>query len=66
MDNSKPTKGKIKFIASEEKNPTVKLKPGMKLEVIAVDLVEPTLKASKKVAARLCGGSRTCVALVEI
>jgi hypothetical protein len=38
----------------------------MKLHVTAVQLVEPTLKASKKIAARLCGGSGTCLALIEV
>lgn len=66
MENSKPTQSKMKLIVSDDKNPSVTLKPGMKLQVVAVDLVEPNLKASKKIAARLCSGGGTCVALIEI
>jgi hypothetical protein len=56
----------IKLVVSKEKNPKVTLKPGMKLEVIAVQLVDPELNpaviASK---ATLCGGD-TCFAIVEL
>jgi hypothetical protein len=61
-------KGKSKhtFIVSNEKNPKVALKPGMKLQVATVALVGPDLKKPSKIAARLCGGTSTCLALVEI
>ena len=57
-------RSKLTLIVSDDKNPKVGLKPGMKLEIVSVRLAEPTLK-STKVAARLCGGTSTCVALVE-
>jgi hypothetical protein len=60
----KSTSSKLTLIVSDEKNPKVGLKPGMKLEIVSVRFAEPTLK-STKVAARLCGGTSTCVALVE-
>ena len=57
----------IQLVVSEEKEPRVALKPGMKLEVVAIQLVDPTLKPSVPTAkATLCGGSFNCVAIVEL
>jgi hypothetical protein len=61
----KSTSSKLTLIVSDDKNPKVGLKPGMKLEIVSVKLAEPTLKSAKPVAARLCGGTSTCLALVE-
>lgn len=66
MATTKSSQQKLKLIVSDEKNPSIKLKPGMKLHVTAVQLVEASLKPSKKIAARLCSGGGTCVALIEI
>ena len=60
----KPTS--LKLIVSDDKNPAVKLKPGMKLHVTTVQLLDPSLKPSRKIAARLCSGGGTCVALIDI
>jgi len=57
---------KLSLIVSDEKKPAVKLQPGMKLDVVSVSLVEPTLKAARARAARLCGGTDTCLAVVEV
>ena len=57
---------KTSFIVSNSKNPAVTLKPGQKFEVTTVQLVDHSLKPIKKGAARLCGGTSTCVALVNI
>ena len=54
------------FIVSDERNPKVKVSAGMKLEVQSVKLVDPRLGRIKKIGARLCGGSGTCLALIEI
>ena len=54
------------FIVSDAKNPQVTVRPGTKLEVVSVALAGPDLKKPAKLAARLCGGSGTCLALVEI
>jgi hypothetical protein len=62
MSNQK----KLKFIVSDEKNPKVTLKPGQRLEVVSVALADATLKKPKKIGARLCGGTDTCLALVDI
>jgi len=56
----------VHLIVSEEKEPKVALKPGMKLEVVAVQLVDPKLNPSVMTSkAALCGGSG-CVAIVEV
>jgi hypothetical protein len=57
---------KLHLIASDEQEPTIKLKPGMRFEVHATTVVDPALKPAGKVAARLCGGTSTCLALVEL
>lgn len=54
------------FIVSNEKNPRVTLKPGQRLQVVTVSLAGPDLKKPSKVAARLCGGTSTCLSLVDI
>jgi len=56
----------IHLIESEESEPAVKLKAGYRFEVRAVAIVDPELRPSEKVAARLCGGTTTCLALVEL
>jgi hypothetical protein len=60
------SKRKLNFIVSEEQKPSVALKAGMRLDVVSVSLVEPTLKPSRARAARLCGGTNTCLALMEV
>jgi len=57
---------KMKLIISPSKRPEVKLKKGARLKVVAVSLVSPTLKRPKAIAARLCGGTNTCLAMVEL
>jgi hypothetical protein len=57
---------KAHLIVSDDAEPAVKLKSGMRFEVYATTVVDTELKASGKVAARLCGGTSTCLALVEI
>lgn len=60
------TQKKSHLIVCDEHEPTVVVKPGMRFEVLAVSVVDEQLAASRKVAARLCGGTNTCLALVEI
>lgn len=62
----KKPKAKMRLIDSADKNPKIALKPGMKFEVQSVPIIDADLKKPKKVAARLCGGTSTCLALVEI
>jgi hypothetical protein len=54
------------LVVSDDKQPKVALKPGMKLEVVAVSLVDSQFKKSSLKAARLCGGTSTCVAVIEV
>jgi hypothetical protein len=54
------------LIVSDQTEPAIKMKPGKRFEVHSVVVVDEQLKASSKVAARLCGGTSTCLALVEI
>lgn len=62
---SKPST-KAHLIVSDDAQPTIKVKPGMRFEVRATTVVDTKLKSSRKVAARLCGGTTTCLALVEV
>jgi len=56
----------VHLVASDETSPPLKLKPGMRFEVRASTIVDTELKPAKGVAARLCGGTDTCLALVEV
>lgn len=53
------------LIVSDEGAPRVQMKPGMKFEVVMLNVVDEELKATEKMAARLCGGTTTCLALVD-
>jgi hypothetical protein len=54
------------LIESDDKEPTIKVKEGHRFEVCSVSIVDAQMNASTKVAARLCGGTNTCLALVEV
>ena len=58
--------GKMKLIVSDDSSPAVNLKAGQKLQVIGVSVVTTDLKKGGPIAARLCGGTNTCLALVEL
>ena len=63
---NKPGSSDIKLIVSKDKRPKVALKPGMRVEVANVRIVDPSLVRRPKIAARLCGGSGTCIALIDL
>ena len=63
---SATTTKNIKLIHCDEKHPVIRLKPGMKFEVSTVPVVGIDLNKPAKIAARLCGGTSTCLALIEI
>ncbi len=63
---SQPKSAELTLIASNEKRPKVALKAGMRVEVTSVRIVDPDLLRSPKIAARLCGGSGTCIALIDV
>jgi hypothetical protein len=58
--------GKVTLVASREAKPAIRVTPGMKLEVVSVALVDPAGKKVRPLGARLCGGTSTCLALVEL
>jgi hypothetical protein len=64
----KPTRAKreLQLVASTSRTPSVRLKAGMKLEVVAVSLVDEKLAKVNAEGSRLCGGSGTCLAIVQI
>ncbi|MCM5680504.1 hypothetical protein M8A51_13295 [Schlegelella sp. S2-27] len=57
--------GSMHLIVSDEKNPAVKLKKGMRLEVREVAFNTPELKKVAQ-ASRLCGMGGACMALIDI
>lgn len=58
---------KVNLIVATEKKPQVTVKAGQKLEVVAVSLTGGKAASIKKaIGARLCGGSGTCLAVVDI
>jgi hypothetical protein len=57
---------RIQLIVSDEEKPAVQLQAGMRFEVVSVPLVDPSLRPAGAVAARLCGSSSDCLALVAI
>jgi hypothetical protein len=57
---------KMKFIVSDQKHPKVTLKPGQTLKVVSVSFHDETLTKRQKIGARLCGGTDTCISLVDV
>jgi hypothetical protein len=57
---------RISLVASKQAKPAIKVKPGMKLTVASVVLVDPSGKKAGPIGARLCGGTSTCLALVDV
>ncbi|TWU43657.1 hypothetical protein Poly51_62360 [Rubripirellula tenax] len=55
----------IRLVESDESNPRITAEPGTKIEVIGVELVSGKTQKPLKMAARLCGGTSTCLALVR-
>jgi hypothetical protein len=56
----------IHLIVSDEENPKIEHKHGANAKVVSVSLVDPKLAKSHVTAARLCGGTSTCLALHEV
>jgi len=58
---------KINLVVSQEKKPMGVLKPGQKFQVVSVSLAGGKGSIGKaKLGARLCGGSGTCLAIIDI
>lgn len=58
--------GTVCLVVDAAKNPPVTVKAGQRLNVVAVDLMSAGPKRPKKLGARLCGGTSTCLALVDV
>jgi len=54
------------LIQSNDAEPKITVKPGMRFEVRTVSIVDAEMKAGVKIAARLCGSDDTCIALIEV
>lgn len=54
------------LIQSDDTEPKITVKPGMKFEVRTISVVDTELKPGAKIAARLCGSDDTCIALIEV
>jgi hypothetical protein len=58
---------KVNLIVSGAKKPLGSVKVGQKLQVVAVSLSgEKAGSVKKAIGARLCGGSGTCLAVMDI
>lgn len=70
MSAKKPVESKasLKYslVVTDEKTPKIAVKSGMRFEVRSVTLVGTDLGKPKALAARLCGGTSTCLALVDL
>lgn len=56
----------VNLVLSEDKVPRIELKPGMRFEVASVAVVDEKLTRKTGVGARLCGGTSTCLALIDL
>ena len=56
----------LNLVVSDRKDGGIGAQPGQRLDVVAVKLIEPTAGRPAKLGARLCGGTSTCLALVEL
>ena len=63
---AKKASRRVTLLVSDSKNPVGKSKPGTKLQVVSVALAGAASAKRPKIAARLCGGSGTCVAVFEV
>ena len=55
----------VKLIVSDEERPMIRLQPGLHVRVEEFGLLDENLEIPK-IGARLCGGSGTCLALIDI
>ncbi|MDQ1829791.1 hypothetical protein [Massilia scottii] len=58
--------GEVHLIVSDDASPSIPMEPGKTWRVTTVSVVAPNMERSNAIAARLCGGSNTCVALIEV
>ncbi len=56
----------MRLVLHKDATPKVELRPGMKIQVEEIELLGGTAAQLKKIGARLCGGSGTCLAIIDI
>jgi hypothetical protein len=59
-------KEKLHLVVSDDENPKIEHMHGATQKVVSVSLVDPKLAPAHVTAARLCGGSSTCVAIHQV
>ncbi len=59
-------KGNITLVVSDSKSPLGSATPGKRMDVVGITLAGPKAGSLAKVGSRLCGGTSTCLALMEI
>ena len=60
------SQSKITLIVSDSTNPTISVTAGHRFEVVTVDMHDASTQKPAAMAARLCGGTSTCLALMDI
>ncbi|WP_424973214.1 hypothetical protein [Dinoroseobacter sp. S76] len=57
---------KVRLIVSDDKEPTIKVRPGMKIEMVEVSAEDSEGASQEMVLSTLCGyGSTYCVAVIQ-
>lgn len=57
---------KVRLVVSEDKEPTIKVSPGMKIEMVEISAKDSKGAAKEMVLSTLCGyGSTYCVAVIQ-
>lgn len=59
-------KSKITLIQSDSATPAIKVRAGTKIRVEKVSIARPDGSKPQKMAARLCSGGGTCLALITL
>ena len=55
----------ISLVVSDDATPRIKAVAGTRIEAQTVSLIDPVTGDPAKIAARLCGGTNTCLALMK-
>lgn len=63
---SSPAQKKITLIVSDSPNPSISVSAGHRFEVVTVDMHDASTQKPAAMAARLCGGTSTCLALIDV
>lgn len=63
---SKPQPSRIRLVLYKDEYPSVELRPGMKIQVVEVELVGDFANELKKTGARVIGDSVLCTGIIDI